>query len=282
MNGSSIGLMAITDNEFLRFKRIVYNHFGINLTDDKRTLVVGRMQKYLQQNKYENFADYLDNLDENPTPSALSELINRISTNHTFFYRECEHFKFMNSTALPNIDGLMNQQNSNDLRVWCAAAATGEEPYTLAITLKEYYGSGYNKLDAGLLATDISMEALKTAQAGVYSADDLDKVPVEIKKRYFKELSNGTYSVTNELKKEIKFKCFNLMSEVFPFKKQFHIIFCRNVMIYFDKRTRDILTKKLYDSTAPGGYLFIGHSETLGRDDCPYEYVKPAIYRKQI
>ena len=282
MVNSISGLMPISDNEFSRFKKFVYSHFGINLTDEKRTLVVGRMQKYLRENNFNSFTAYLDRIEEDPNPEVLSELINRISTNHTFFYRENEHFEFMKKTALPNIESIMKQQGTNDLRVWCAAAATGEEPYTLATVLKEYYGTAYNNLDAGLLATDISIQALKKAQAGIYSAERLDKTPPQIKNKYFKKLPNNAYAVTDELKKEVTFRRFNLMSDVFPFKKQFHIIFCRNVMIYFDKKTRDTLSKKLFDCTVPGGYLFIGHSETLGRDDCPYEYIQPAVYRKKI
>lgn len=274
-------LMAISDNEFARFKKFVYSHFGINLTDEKRTLVVGRMQKYLRQNNFLDFSQYLNWIEKNPTPDALSELINRISTNHTFFFRENDHFNYMKSTALPEIDKIMHKENTNDLRVWCAAAATGEEPYTLATVLKEYYGINYNKLDAGLLATDISVKALESAQAGIFASERLDKTPENIKRKYFKQQADGTYMVSPELKKEVTYRRFNLMNEVFPFKKKFHIIFCRNVMIYFDKKTRDTLAQKLYDCTAPGGYLFIGHSETLGRDECPYEYVMPAVYRKR-
>jgi len=274
--------MKISDNEFNRFKKFVYSHFGINLTDEKRTLVVGRMQKYLRQNKFIDFTQYLDWIEKNPSPDALSELVNRISTNHTFFFRENDHFDYMKSTALPEIEKIMQKEGSSDLRVWCAAAATGEEPYTLATVLKEYFGAGYNKLDAGLLATDISVKALESAQAGIYASERLDKTPENIKKKYFKQQPDGTYIVSPELKKEVTYRRFNLMNDVFPFKKKFHIIFCRNVMIYFDKKTRDTLAQKLYNSTAPGGYLFIGHSETLGRDECPYEYVMPAVYRKKL
>ena len=280
-NPSASGLMSISDTEFSRFQKFVYSNFGINLTQEKRTLVVARMQKYLRQNGFDTFTKYLDLIEKNPTPNALSELINRISTNHTFFFRENDHFEYMKTTALPEIDKIMQREHSNDLRVWCAAAATGEEPYTLATVLKEYYGVNYGKLDAGLLATDISVQALEAAQKGIYTAERLDKTPENIKKKYFKQLPDTTYQVINELKKEVVYRRLNLMNDVFPFKKKFHIIFCRNVMIYFDKQTRDTLAKKLYDCTEPGGYLFIGHSETLGRDDSPYDYVQPAIYRKK-
>jgi len=276
------GLMNITDDEFARFQKFVYGNFGINLTKDKRTLVVGRMQKYLRQNKFTGFSHYLDWIEKNPTPDAMSELINRISTNHTFFFRENDHFEFMKSVALPEVDKIMSKTSSTDLRVWCAAAATGEEPYTLASVMKEYYGANYSRLDAGLLATDISVKALETAQKGVYPEDKMHKTPNQVKSKYFKQLNTGDYAVNDALKKEVLFRRFNLMNDVFPFKKQFHIIFCRNVMIYFDKATRETLAEKLYKCTAPGGYLFIGHSETLGRDTCPYDYIQPAVYRKSI
>jgi chemotaxis protein methyltransferase CheR len=274
-------MMSISDGEFSRFRGFIYSNFGINLTEEKKTLVVGRMQKYLRENSFDTFSKYLDWLEANPTADNLSELVNRISTNHTYFYREPEHFDYMNEFALPEIDKLLSKEKSKDLRIWCAAAATGEEPYTIVTSLMEYYGNEYNRIDAGLLATDISTKALGLARQGVYSEEKFYHTSEAIKNKYFNKLPDGQhYKVVDKVRKEVLFKRLNLMRERFPFKKKFHIIFCRNVMIYFDKKTRDNLVQKLYDNTIEGGYLFVGHSETLQRSTCPYKYVKPAIYQK--
>jgi chemotaxis protein methyltransferase CheR len=211
----------------------------------------------------------------------LGELINRISTNHTFFFREKSHFDFFSRVTLPQAVERLKKRNTKDLRIWCAGCATGEEAYTLVMLLLEFFGTQYGAWDAGLLATDISTAALGTAQAGVYPAERTTLIPGDFKRKYFKKNPAGDWAVEDRLKKEIVYRRFNLMNEQFPFKKPFSAIFCRNVMIYFDQPTRDALVRRFYNHTEPGGYLFIGHAESLRRDSCPYEYVEPAIYRKR-
>lgn len=272
-------LMTITDEEFQNIRKVVYDNFGINLTDQKKSLVVGRLQKLLRQMGFTTFRQYYDYVASNP--AALNELVNRISTNHTFFYRENEHFKFMRERALPEIMQEHQQRRDKDIRIWCAAASSGEEPYTLMISLLEHFGREYEQWDVGLLATDISETALSQAVTGIYPPDRMQLVPEEVRRKYFRQTPDGQWAVTDRLKKEITYRRFNLMNKVFPFKRPFDMIFCRNVMIYFDQATRDELVHKLYDLTVPGGYLFIGHSETLGRDRTPWRYVMPAVYRKE-
>ncbi len=278
--GADLGvLMTITDEEFQGIRKIVYDNFGINLTDQKKSLVVGRLQKLLRQMGFTTFRQYYDYVVGNP--EALNELVNRISTNHTFFYRENEHFKFMREKALPELVRDHLARHDKDLRIWCAAASSGEEPYTIMVSLLEHFGRDYDQWDVGLLATDISETALTQAVTGVYPVDRMQLVPEGVRQKYFRELPDGQWAVADRLKKEITYRRFNLMNKSFPFRKQFDLIFCRNVMIYFDQTTRDELVHKLYDFTVPGGYLFIGHSETLGRDRTPWRYVMPAVYRKE-
>ncbi len=271
--------ITITDDEFAKISKIVYDHYGIHLTEKKRSLVTGRLQAVLRQKGYSSFSQYLDYL-SNHDDSAMSELVNRISTNHTFFYREYAHFEFMMKKALPEFEEYHKRINSNTIRIWCAAASTGEEPYTLAMHLMEYFGAGYNRWKAGLLATDISEDALNKAVEGVYSADALDKIPSQLRAKYF-EKHNNAFKAKETLRKQVLYRKFNLMTEVFPFKKNFDLISCRNVMIYFDKETKERLVKKLYDQLRPGGYLFIGHSETLNGLNTPFTYVKSAIYQRK-
>lgn len=273
-------LIEISDKEFDNIRSLVYENIGINLTDDKRSLLKGRLQKLLRKYKLDNFSEYYAFLLEDKSGAALSELANTISTNHTYFGRESEHFQYLEQTALPNVDILLKRSNSKDLRVWCAGSSTGEEPYTIAMSMMEYFGNRYSELDAGLLATDISERALSIAKSGVYEADKLDKIPRKLINKYFKKLDSNTYEVKDFLKKEVLYKRFNLIKPKFPFKKQFHIIFCRNVMIYFDNPTRNALVERFYNLTVPGGYLFIGHSETIDRTKSKYKYLKPAVYQR--
>ncbi len=273
-------MMAITDQEFAALRTLIYNRFGINLTEQKRSLLVGRLQKLLRQQGFENFQGYYDHLVKEPGEKGLSDLINLVSTNYTYFNREKDHFDYFLQTALPAIVSRLKKENRRDLRVWCAGCSTGEEAYTLLILLHEFLGTEYGQWDAGILATDISERVLQTAMAGVYPEDRVASLPEAWRRKYFRKTGDGQLAVTDSLKKEATFRRFNLMNNQFPFKKPFHIIFCRNVMIYFDQPTRDALVSRFHQSTESGGYLFIGHSETLGRNQTLYRYLMPAAYQK--
>lgn len=272
--------MQITDQEFGLVRRLVYDNFGINLTEQKRSLVVGRLHQLLRTHGFGTFKEYYDFLIRDRSHQNLTELINRISTNYSFFYREKAHFDFFIKTALPETQKNLQMQNSNDIRIWTAGCSTGEEPYMLAMLMLEHFKIDYNRWDAGILATDISDRALIAAKEACYPGDRVKSVPPMLRNKYFEDLPGGEVAVKEQVKKEVTFRRFNLMNQQFPFKKPFHMIFCRNVMIYFDKETRDTLVSKFHAMTEPGGYLFIGHSETLGRDQGLYRYVLPATYQK--
>jgi len=274
-------LMEISDQEFKLMRELIYQRFGINLTDQKKSLMVGRLQKIIRSSGCETFKDYYDHLVNDSSEKALSDLIDRISTNHTFFNREKEHFRFFAETALPTIVGRLEKENRKDLRIWCAGCSTGEEPYMLLMLLAEFFGQNYGQWSAGILATDISDRALAIAKAGVYSEERIEDIPETLRKKYFRRVSDGNWAVVDRLKNEATFRRFNLMNAQFPFKKPFHIIFCRNVMIYFDQPTRETLVGKFHQFTEPGGYLCIGHSETIGRSQSLYKYLMPATYQKE-
>ncbi len=272
--------IEISDKEFKAIRDLVYNNIGITLSDEKRNLVKGRLQKILRARQFSSFNEYYNYILNDKTGEALSELANSISTNHTFFYREKDHFEYFLKTALPELVDICKSQGTKDLRIWSAGCSSGEEPYNLMMLMLEYFGNDYKNWTAGVLATDISEKALTTARNGVYSADRISNLPPDYKRKYLKKLSNDEFEVIDLLKKEVIYRRFNLMNPVFTFKKKFHTIFCRNVMIYFDEQTRITLVNKFYDLLVPGGYLFIGHSETLKRDTHNFEYVMPALYRK--
>lgn len=272
--------IEIKDGEFKKLRDLIYARIGINLTEEKRNLLSGRLQKVLRKFKFTTFAEYHDYVKNDTTGLALSDLANLISTNHTFFGRESDHFEFFKTKVIPEIVQRKKAVNSKDIRLWSAGCSSGEEPYTLIMYLMEYFGSEYDKWDAGILATDISQTVLNTAIKGIYSEDRLKSMPKQLKSKYFKKLANGDYEVLPKVKKEVTFRRFNLMNKTFPFKKPFDTIFCRNVMIYFDAPTRKTLSDKFYKFTVNNGYLFIGHSETLNRETTDYKYVMPAVYKK--
>ena len=280
MPPDNITPMQISDQEFGLLRQLVYDNFGINLTDQKRSLVVGRLHQLLRNRGFKTFKDYYDFLVADRSHANLTELINRISTNYSFFYREKAHFDFFLQTALPEATDRLKSRGSNDIRIWTAGCSTGEEPYMLVMLMHEYFSHQYGQWDAGILATDISDRALTFAQRGVYPEDRISQVPVALRNRYFAPQPNGEVAVKEQIKREVTFRRLNLMNPQFPFKRPFQMIFCRNVMIYFDRETRDNLIGKFHQMTEPGGYLFIGHSETLGREQNLYRYIMPATYQK--
>jgi len=274
------GMLSISDEEFESIRRLVYDRFGINLTEQKKSLVVGRLQKLLRQHGFADFSSYFDHLQKDRSEKGLSELVDRISTNHTYFNREKDHFDYFRDTALPAVLERLKEQKRFDLRIWCAGCSTGEEAYMLLMIMREVMGSDYGRWQAGILATDISSRALGIAREGRYSAEALDHLPESLKKKYFRNRGDGTWQVVDDLRKEATFRRFNLMNDTFPFKKPFQVIFCRNVMIYFDQQTRDRLVARFHRHTEKDGYLFIGHSETLTRNQSLYRYLLPAAYQK--
>ncbi|MDR2641351.1 MAG: protein-glutamate O-methyltransferase CheR [Planctomycetaceae bacterium] len=282
MSGSPIisDMMHISDAEFYAIRDIVYNRFGIVLTEQKKGLVVGRLQKILKQHGFRTFQEYYDHLVADKTNVAITELANQITTNHTFFFREPDHFDFFKSDILPWMVRVHKAEKNNDLRIWCAAASSGEEPYTITIALLEYFGVDYKNWNCGLLATDVSEKALVAAKRGVYDQTRFQGVPTSIINKYFKKTAEG-YEVVDKVKNEVTIRKFNLMNEKLPFKRPFDCIWCRNVMIYFDAATKHALVNRMYQQTVNGGYLLIGHSETLSREHTTWKYIKPAVYRKE-
>lgn len=273
-------MMNITDKEFEIMRKLIYNNFGINLTPQKRSLLVGRLQKQIRTLGFTSFGDYYHHLLADRSGETLSNLVNNISTNYTFFAREKAHFDYLSNRVLPNLVEQIKNSANRQLRLWCAGCSTGQEAYMLAMLVLEYFGNDYGLWDAGILATDISTKALEKARAGIYLDEQIKVLSQKFKYTYFKRLGQGQWKVREEVKKEVTFRRFNLVNKKFPFKRPFHIIFCRNVMIYFDQPARQELTNKFHQFLAPDGYLFVGHSESLGRGQSLYKYIAPAIYKK--
>ncbi|MCM1498218.1 MAG: protein-glutamate O-methyltransferase CheR [Clostridium sp.] len=268
----------LTDEEFLRIADYMKDRYGIEL-HQKKVIVNGRLENYIKRGGWRNFAEFMNAVENDKSGTQEAMLVNFLTTNHTYFMREFEHFEYFKGVVLP---WLKKKENAKkDLRIWCGAASSGEEPYMIAMVLADFFGLDRKQWDTKVLATDISTKVLKQAMAGVYSADQLKKMPEQWKRHFFKPLAGGTqYQVTDELKQEVIFRQFNLM-DPFPFKKRMHTVFLRNVMIYFDDATKKQLIQKVYDALEPGGYLFIGTTETLDRGSTPFQIIQPSIFRKR-
>lgn len=274
-------IIQISDSEYSIISRLVYERFGINLGDKKRSLVTGRLQKIVKQRGFKNFKQYYDYLLKDTTGEALRIFIDRISTNHTFFYREQSHYHFYHQNVLPELITRINRRRTDWLRIWSAGCSSGEEPYTLAMLLLEFFGEKTPNTRPQILATDISTSALEKAEEGIYTEENVQHLPKSLKYKYLTHSKNGTWEIMPEVKALVLFRRLNLMRNEYPFKHRFHVVFCRNVMIYFDKPTREKLVHRFLKYMEPGGYLFIGHSESLGRSDDILHYVQPAVYRKR-
>lgn len=268
---------AITEREFAELVQYIKQNYGINLSQ-KRSLVLGRLHHFLLQNGFQSFSEYFHYVHADPTGKAGVTLVNKLTTNHTYFMREPKHFEFFEQTILPYL--VKTETTNKDLRLWSAGCSTGEEPYTLAMIIDSYFGTEKWRWDTKILATDISTAVLENAKRAIYLDSQLELLPSNWREKYFRKINNEARGLLEKIKQEVIFRRFNLMNESFPFKKKFHVIFCRNVMIYFDADTRRALLERFYYHTEPGGYLFIGHSESINRHESRYKFVAPAIYRK--
>lgn len=266
--------MTLDEKDFIRLVTFIHTNYGIDLRQ-KRQLVEGRLATSLEQKGFNNFTQYVDFIISNATKTDIDFMLNKLTTNYTFFMREELHFEYLTNTVLPY---LVKHKKNKTLNIWSAGCSSGQEPYTISIVLKEFF-KGNTDWDTRVLATDISQNVLGQAKRGVYGGDSISSLPDEWISKYFNK-SGSQYAVKDSLKKNVIFKTFNLMDPI-QFKTQFDVIFCRNVMIYFDTPTKDNLVERFHDATAPGGYLFIGHSETVNKSTTKYQYLQPAMYRRK-
>jgi chemotaxis protein methyltransferase CheR len=278
-NGAGFGVQ-ITDAQYQKLAKLVYRLCGINLGDSKKELLKARLAKRLRATGCRDVRAYISQLEEDATGTELVSFLDVITTNKTDFFREPQHFDFLAKDILPKLDKLCGA--NEPLRVWSAASSTGEEPYTIAIVLRENQ-QYWSRRGAKLLATDLSTQVLEHGRRGVYTNERVAIIPRAALTRYFQRGQNrwkGHVRVRPELRDMVEFRRVNLM-DPFKFSKRFHVIFCRNVMIYFDKPTQERLVQKFHDCLVPGGYLFVGHSESLTGIQHRLGFVRPAVYRRE-
>lgn len=270
-------MLTLNDSDFQKLVKFIKQYYGIDLSK-KKQLIVGRLSNTIMSMGFSSFEDYINHLIRTRKPDDLEVMLNKLTTNYTYFMREEAHFQFFTDTILPY---LIEKKKDRVLSIWSAGCSSGEEPYTISMILKEYLGSKAAMWDTRVLATDISQNALNAAANAIYDESSLRDLPHGWKSKYFRPANGpGLYTVSPEIKSNVIFRTFNLMDPI-KFRLRFDVIFCRNVMIYFDQNTKDALVNRFYDATNPGGYLLIGHSESLNKDTTPYKYLKPATYRKE-
>jgi chemotaxis protein methyltransferase CheR len=269
----------LTDKEFLLFKDLIYRETGINMSDKKKKLIVARLSKRLRILQLSSFTEYYQYLNDSPdSDDEIVNLINRVTTNKTDFFREKHHFDFLAQELFPQIIDAGRKNGVRRLRIWSAGCSSGEEPYTLAMTAMESF-KAERGWDIKILATDLDTEILQRAIAGTYPTQLIAPVPREYLSRYFNR-SGEQYVVSDACKSLVSFRRLNLMDESFPMKHPFDIIFCRNVIIYFDAQTKDSLLTKYHRHLKDEGHIFIGHSESLMHMKDRFRYLKHTIYRK--
>lgn len=268
--------LKITDAEFDRLIKFMHSTYGIDLSK-KRILIEGRLSNTLIERGFTNYNQYMDSIFADKSGRETVELVNKLTTNHTYFMREPQHFEFMRKVFLPHIEKTVKDR---DVRIWCAASSSGEEPYTIAMVIDDYFGQRKMGWDLRILATDVSTKVLNKAKNAIYPAESLESLPEDWKRKYFKANADGTYTVVDRIRKEVIYKQFNLMDKI-SYKKPYDLISCRNVMIYFDAPTKDALVERFYDASKDGAYLFIGHSESVSKKS-RYSFVQPAVYQKKI
>ncbi len=270
----------MTDEDFDRLSSFVFQQSGIKMPPIKKIMLQSRLQKRLRELKILSFKEYADFVfSDEGQKNEIVHMLDAVSTNKTDFYREPVHFDFLRDKILPDF---MEKERINALKVWSAGCSSGEEPYTIAITLNEFRGE-YPGFDYDILGTDISTKILQQANTAIYKEDRINVVPLDIKKKYFlrsKNKENKTVRVVKLLRDKIRYQRLNFMDTSYNVTDIFDVIFCRNVLIYFNRETQEQVLNRLCQKLKSGGYLFIGHSESILGMNLPVKQIKPTIYER--
>lgn len=275
---------AMSNQEFKLFSKFIYAQCGIKMPPAKKTMLAARLLKRLRDlglTSYKKYYEYINTPDGHS--KELARMIDVVTTNKTEFFREAEHFDFLAKRALPALAGSRQAGNKRKLNIWSAGCSSGEEPYTLAMVVAEFFSTTRPLDQFSILATDISTQMLATAKKAIYLKETVEPVPAMLRRKYLmrsKDSQKGVYRIVPELRHCVAFRYLNLMDKDFGISARMDIIFCRNVAIYFDRQTQRKLFEKLYNQLVSGGYLFIGHSESLNGINEKFQNVATTTYRK--
>lgn len=279
--GKTVFLPAMDVPLFQKYKQLIYDRTRIVLTENKRSMISTRILKRLNIAKKYSFNEYYDFINTHAGQEELLLFINAITTNHTFFFREFSHFDFLRNHILP--EWVEKHGAPKPFRVWSSASSTGEEAYSVGMVIDNWKQQTNNIFDWSVLGSDISSEVIDTAQKGIYPYESANGLPEGFLENYFqrgKESQQGLIRIKPSLREHTKFSQLNLFSNSYPFTEKFPVIFCRNAMIYFDEKNQADLVKRLIEHLEHGGYLIIGHSESIKDKTLPLKYLKPAIFQK--
>ncbi|GAB5495201.1 MAG: protein-glutamate O-methyltransferase CheR [Phycisphaerales bacterium] len=269
------------DTQFSRVSKIAFDRWGLSLSEKKLQLVSTRLAKFLRKSSFAGVDDYLDYVEQHATPADLLELFDLLSTNVTSFFREVEHFNYLEREFYTPLAKGNTTRPGKKIRIWSAACSTGPEPYSLAIQALECLPD-IDKWDFKILGTDLANSAVQQAREGVYPAAMLENMPKDLLSKYFEPQGSGddlAYRVSDRVRSLVTIGQLNLM-ETWPFKGKFDVVFCRNVMIYFDKPTKDRLIQRICDSLHPGGILAVGSAESANKSSQDLRTVQPSVYVK--
>ncbi len=273
----------MTQGDYARLSSFIYNQCGIKLGAGKKLMLEGRLHKRLKALNMRSYRDYCDYLfSAQGLKDELSCMIDLVTTNKTDFYREPDHFNYLFGSALPELLSSRGTGLRRSLSLWSCACSSGEEPYTLAMVVSEF-AADHDGYRFSILATDISTRVLEKARSGIYDEEAVLPLPMDLKKKYLlrsKDRSKRLVRIPRSLRELVEFRKLNLMDESYGIRGLIDVIFCRNVIIYFDRQTQENMLKKLCSCLTPGGYLFMGHSENLHGMDLPLSPQVPTVYRK--
>jgi Methylase of chemotaxis methyl-accepting proteins len=274
---------VMSQDDFKRLSTFIYREYGIKMPEIKKTMLQSRLHKRLRELSMISYSDYVDYLfSKEGQQTEVIHMIDMVSTNKTDFFREPAHFDFLHSDILPEL--LIGERPNRFIKIWSAGCSSGEEPYTIAMSMSEFAQQKLGlSFDFSIFATDISTRMLKMGVEAIYKEQRVEMLPLNLKKQYFlrsKDRSNPTVRVIPELRRKINFQRLNFMDNHYNVPENYDIIFCRNVLIYFDRETQEKVINKLCTKLKPNGFFFLGHSESITNFDVPLRQLKPTIFRK--
>ncbi len=278
---SKIYKAQLTNEQFNKLSQFIYVEYGIKMPPAKKIMLQSRLQKRLRELNMNNYKDYIEYVfSKEGKQMELIHMVDSITTNKTDFFREPAHFTFLNETALPELH--KNLKGSRPVKVWSAGCSSGEEPYTLAMVFSEFARLNH-PFPFYIIGTDISSRILNSAHQAIYQESKVSMVPIEMKKRYMlrsKDRSKKTIRMNKEIRAKVSFSRMNFMDENYQIEENLDIVFCRNVLIYFDRQTQERVINKICSKIRTGGYFFLGHSESIATYNVPLVQVKPTVFIK--
>ena len=276
--GSTDGLSA----EFDAFRQLAHSKFGIILQADAESFLQSRLRGFIAHSGHTSINALIHDARTGGRDDLLIEVVEHLSTNHSYFYREPAHFEFFESTVLPELKQQLARNGTADIRIWSAAAAAGEEAYSIVMAMRDYFGPSYKDLDAGVLATDIAKRALRQGAVGEFRSDSFRHLPEGWRRRFLEPVGGDRYRVIKAVRDDVMFRWLNLNEPINVLRGGFHVIFCRNVLIYFDDATRARLIADLAGFLAPGGFLFFGHTDNPEQARQHLDQLQPAVFQKRV